>query len=70
MVEGRVAGALWDMIDTTNDGYDTMSTSLSDIIRVFTTKKPGTFAQFWSGWIASGYSPSFIGCLNQNTIYY
>ena len=66
--EGRVCGALWDIFDTVNDGYDTYSWGFGPIASVFTTGRQNTFADFWRQWNVKGYSYDAYWCLFQNTI--
>lgn len=50
-VEGRVAGALWDIFDSQNDVapyyYDSFSDGLAHIWNIMQTTPCNTFAQFW-----------------------
>jgi hypothetical protein len=74
-VEGRVAGSLWDLIDTPNDGYDTYDGDFSDVWDVFTTQPYDTMAQFWAGWEADSgprttRTHEGVRGLYQNTINY
>jgi len=70
-VEGRVAGALWDIYDSTNDGYDTFSDGLTHIWNLISTQTDNTFKEFWDAWNASGYpkQPALMAIF-QNTIDY
>lgn len=63
MVEGNVAGFLWDLFDagleqeTLGDWVtglaDDQSTSFMTIMEVIASAKPETFIEFWSAWAAS-----------------
>jgi hypothetical protein len=74
-VEGRVAGALWDLIDTPNDGYDTYDGDFNDVWEVFTTQPCDITADFVTVW-ENLYGPRTtrthegVRCLYQNTINY
>lgn len=52
-VEGRVAGALWDIFDATNDGYDVLSLGFSRIWNILSSQTDDTFREFWDAWNAS-----------------
>ncbi len=76
-VEGRVAASLWDIIDSNNDGSDTISLPFSNIWVLFsdTTRSFNTFAEFWQQWrsIYSGNAEIVHGAkaaIYQNTIDY
>ena len=74
-VEGRVAGALIDIFDATNDGYDTYrssgTTPWTEIWDTF-VQVSDNFDAFWTKWLARGHNnrPIFgaLGCLYVNTI--
>jgi hypothetical protein len=55
-VEGRVAGALWDIYDTHNDGYDVLSDGFSRIWEITRDHHPDTFKEFWDAWNATYYT--------------
>lgn len=55
-VEGRVAGAIWDITDATNDGTDTYDGSWDDVWDVMWNVNCDTFAGFWSQWKARGHA--------------
>ncbi|NIU81026.1 hypothetical protein GWN63_02100, partial [Candidatus Bathyarchaeota archaeon] len=55
-VEGRVAGALWDIFDSINDGYDNMTDGLHRIWNITRYEKPDTFREFWDAWNATYYT--------------
>ena len=72
-VEGRVAGALWDMIDTNNDGLDTWNApnGFSEIWDVFYNQNDDNYPEFWSAWVARGHSRHYgLIASYQNTIDY
>ncbi|MHB9037879.1 MAG: tandem-95 repeat protein [Armatimonadota bacterium] len=55
-VEGRVAGAVWDITDAANDGTDTYNGSWSDVWDVMWNVNCDTFAEFWSAWKSRGHA--------------
>lgn len=71
-VEGRVAGALWDILDNLNDGTDTYTDV--NIVNIWDTlfhQNDDNFRQYSEAWIARGHPA--VGpenCLLQNTIDY
>jgi len=68
-VEGRVAGALWDIVDTTDEGYDVYSGGGSRIWYTLYNHNNNTFLEFWNSWKSRGYnSESVVWCIYQNTI--
>lgn len=73
-VEGRVAGALWDMYDSNNDGDDIYSEGLfSTFWDVSYNANNDIFSQFWSSWRSRGHNNSSGGPIMgmyQNTINY
>ena len=71
-VEGRVAGALYDLLDTVNDGYDQISFGFSPIWTVVRTKPDEqSFAEFWGSWLDQGYNGHWaVQAIFQNTIDY
>jgi len=70
-VEGRVSGALWDIYDSTNDGYDTWTDSWPDIWDVMWNVNCDNFVQFWNQWKARGHwKHGAVKCIYQNTIDY
>ena len=66
--EGRVAGALWDIMDTRDDGFDIYSWGFSPIANVVFGSRQDTFADFWSQWQTDGYYSDASHCLWQDTI--
>jgi hypothetical protein len=69
-VEGRVAGALWDIYDTSNDGSDIYSYPFYSIWNVIFSQRLNTFSEFWNSWLSNGYSTNARYCIYQNTIDY
>jgi hypothetical protein len=74
-VEGRVAGALWDILDTADDGDDTYRDpqGIANIWDTFYHQTSATFSEFWAAWLARGHdnvSAGPIMALYQNTINY
>jgi hypothetical protein len=80
-VEGRVAGALWDLYDSQNDedpNYDYISLGFGPIWNVFTSQvayRKNNFSEFWNAWkqyySGSAYNVHFAKmALYQNTIDY
>ncbi|MBI4788220.1 MAG: hypothetical protein HY782_14405 [Chloroflexi bacterium] len=53
-VEGRVAGALYDLLDTTNDGYDNISNPFYQNWNIL-SGQPHTLDEFWVAWKNLGY---------------
>ena len=71
MVEGRVAGALWDIYDDPNDGYDQYDGEFDDIWDTIYNQTDDTFAEFWEAWKARGHNIwDAVGSVYQNTIKY
>ena len=71
-VEGRVAGALWDIFDNINDGDDTYSDgSITNIWDTLYHQNDYNFSQYWSAWQSRGHNVSGA-CMSiyQNTIDY
>jgi hypothetical protein len=72
-VEGRDAGALYDLFDTTNDGYDQNASFGFDEIWNIVGGGAGedSFTNFWNHWKSAGYNQPFAAkALYQNTIDY
>ena len=65
-----MAGGLYDMYDSQNDGYDTYSYGMAPIKAVMRANTGWDFRSFWNRWLASGYSSNAASCLYQNTISY
>jgi hypothetical protein len=70
-VEGRVIGALLDIKDSANDGYDQYSDGFNNIWATVYNQTDDTFSQFWSAWQSRGYNQrTFRAAAFQNTIDY
>lgn len=68
-VEGRVAGALWDIADAVDDGLDTYTGGWLDTWELMYDHNCDTFWQFWQQWKAHPFnSHEAVKCLYQNTI--
>jgi hypothetical protein len=71
-VEGRVAGALYDLYDSYNEGFDRTSAGFLPIAQIaFGNSQITTFQNYWNNWIYS-YPDSFSSGLTVwwNTINY
>ena len=69
-VEGRVAGALWDICDNTpSEGYDTYDGVFSDIWAIFSRENghDATFLKFWQAWLDGEKNKAAKGALWQST---
>jgi hypothetical protein len=71
-VEGRIAGALYDLFDSANDGYDNASFGFDPIADiVFQDPVEDRFTAFWEGWKTSGQNKhNAVRAIYQNTIDY
>jgi len=73
-VEGRIAGSLWDILDSRIDGDDQYSDgNIAAIWDTIYHQNDDNFAQFWAAWRARGHNNSSAGplmSLFQNTIAY
>lgn len=77
-VEGRITGALWDIYDTPNDGFDRTPYGFDEIWDTVTHWQLGgagtpydSFHDFWLGWIYRGYNlHDGVTAIYQNTIDY
>jgi len=70
-VEGHVAGALWDIFDSANDGYDTFSNGFTHIWNVLSNQTDNTFRQFWQAWCLGNYQKRVtLMAIFQNSIDY
>jgi len=71
-VEGRVAGALYDLFDQANDGLDQTTFGFAPIWTIVrTAPHEQNFAGFWSSWRAQGYNQHrAVQAIYQNTIDY
>ncbi|MBN2239659.1 MAG: hypothetical protein JW712_07785 [Dehalococcoidales bacterium] len=70
-VEGRVAGTLWDIYDSDDDGFDTYNGNFDQIWDAFTANDAENFAEFWQDLrneVSSEYSA--VRAILQNTIDY
>ena len=68
-VEGRVAGALWDILDSNNDGYDHIWDGFGHIWYTVFNHNDNTFSEYWSDLKTSGINVSSAAdALYQNTI--
>jgi hypothetical protein len=69
-VEGRVAGALIDLTDSTNDGTDRVGEGMGTIWATFQNHVSANFSQFWSHRTSDGFDVgnNALGSLYQNTI--
>jgi hypothetical protein len=72
MVEGRIAGALYDIFDNTNDGYDQVYFGFNSIWEIFSAlPEEDTFTDFWNSWQSSSHNQHLaIQAIYQNTIVY
>jgi len=68
--EGRVAGALWDMYDSANDGYDLYQYPFSYTDTILKQNSQVSFRGFWDTWKTAGYSQNAVESIYQNTINY
>jgi hypothetical protein len=70
-VEGNVAGALWDLYDTSDDGSDTRSYPFMNIYTNMWFLHSDRFRQYWDHWVDdAGYDPDALGSIDQNTMAY
>ncbi|MFI0237584.1 hypothetical protein [Streptomyces sp. NPDC016845] len=71
-VEGRVAGALWDLVDTGTEGWDQYGAGLAPVWNTFLDHRATTFRAYWNAWVADGREAGAptLGSLFQNTIDY
>ena len=70
MVEGHVVGALWDLYDTQNDGFDIESYDIDNIYNILESDTNNSFASWWTSWINDGHSDLALNSLFQNDILY
>ena len=69
-VEGRVAGGLYDLLDTTNDGYDNVSNPFYQNWSIL-SGQPHTLNAFWIAWKSRGYEKhGAVQAIFQNGIDY
>jgi Dockerin type I domain len=70
-VEGHVAGALLDVFDSANDGYDTFSNGFTHIWNVLSSQTDNTFHEFWQAWCVGNYQrQATLMAIFQNSIDY
>jgi len=70
-VEGRVAGALWDIFDSVDEGLDNAHMGFDEIWDVLESQNDNTFAEYWDAWDAAGHpTHDPVACLYWNTIDY
>ncbi len=71
-VEGRVAGALWDIFDSVDDGDDTISNGFMNIWFTINDQNDNKFSEYWSAFKAdhSSIAQSAKAAIYQNTIDY
>lgn len=71
-VEGRVAGALYDLFDSANEDFDSATFGFAPIANiVFQAPHEDRFSAFWDSWKASGQNKHHaVRAIYQNTIDY
>lgn len=73
-VQGRIAGALWDMYDAQQDTQsnitDDQQFSFSTMLTVMRQSSANTFWDYWYYWNKYNYWQSAKKCLQMNSIYY
>ncbi|MCS7352332.1 MAG: hypothetical protein RMM10_12595 [Anaerolineae bacterium] len=71
-VEGRVAGALYDLFDSANEDFDSATFGFASIASiVFQAPHEDRFSAFWNSWKASGQNKHHaVRAIWQNTIDY
>lgn len=71
-VEGRVAGAIWDLLDSGTEGTDAYADSLTNVWNTFLDHRVTSFAAYWSARGRDGHEVGdpALGSLFQNTIDY
>ena len=55
-VVGRMAGALWDISDSNDDGYDVLDDGFHRIWNITRDQNPDTFKEFWDSWNTTYYT--------------
>jgi len=72
ITEGRVAGALYDLWDGTNEGTDRTTEGMNSIWTTLQNHNSGTFRDFWNSRAADGFDVgnNALGSLYQNSIDY
>jgi hypothetical protein len=71
-VEGRVAGALWDLLDPANEIWDRYTEPLANVWDTFLNHRSTTFEEYWRqrGQDGRDVGTGPLGALYQNTIDY
>jgi len=71
-VEGRVAGAMWDVLDPINDGDDQYTENgIANFWDTIYNQNDNTFSDFWSAWGYRGHNTAqAVMSIYQNTIDY
>ncbi|GAA4858945.1 hypothetical protein GCM10023310_42650 [Paenibacillus vulneris] len=70
-VEGNVAGALWDLYDTIDDGSDMKSYPFNYIYTNMWFVRSNNFREYWDHWLNTAhYDADALGCIDQNTMDY
>lgn len=70
-VAARVAGALLDLMDANNEGFDKYTGAFTEIWNVFASRPLNSFPDFWGAWKDSGLPQCDpLTSLFQNTINY
>ncbi len=73
-VEGRIAGALWDILDTANENDDQYSDGgIANIWDTIYHQNDNNFSEYFTAWKARGHNNSSAGpvmAIYQNTINY
>jgi hypothetical protein len=68
-VEGRVAGALWDIHDGTTDGFDLYNGTFADIWDTIYHQTDSNFREYWTAWKSRGHNRNDAAMsIYQNTI--
>ena len=72
IVEGRVAGALYDLFDSANEDFDSATFGFAAIATIiFQAPHKDRFSAFWDSWKASGRNKHHaVRAIYQNTIDY
>ncbi|MCD4738792.1 MAG: hypothetical protein K8R89_05990, partial [Anaerolineae bacterium] len=71
-VEGRITGALYDLFDNVDDGWDQVNFGFTPIWDIAGDSSPEySFGEFWNAWRASSYDNHLaVQAIFQNTISY
>lgn len=68
-VEGRVAGAVWDIADSAEDGYDKFSDGWLNIWHIMYHHNCDKFSEFWGQWKAHNFNThGAVASIYQSTI--